>query len=73
MLESLPEKYRISSSGRCQEYEKSKGVMLCITRCMLGDFEFVKRYRSDGYKTVYLKTTEYLDKIIMYIPQMEKS
>lgn len=73
MLEALPPKYKASSSGGYQEYEHSRGVMLCIIRCMLGDFEFVRRYRSDAYKTKYPKMMDDLDKIMAYLPQMEKS
>ncbi|WP_241694534.1 hypothetical protein [Komagataeibacter melomenusus] len=73
MLEALPAKYKASSSGGYQEYEHSRGVMLCIIRCMLGDFEFVRRYRSAEYRTIYPKMTEDLDKIMAYLPQMEKS
>ena len=73
MLEFLPAKYKVSSSGGYHEYEQSQGIMLCIIRCILGDFEFVRRYRSDEYKTIFPKMTEGLDKIIAYVPQMEKS
>ncbi len=73
MLEFLPAKYKVSSSGGYQEYEQSKGVMLCIIRCIMGDFEFVRRYRSDEYKTVFPKMTEDLDRIISYLPEMERS
>ncbi|WP_308720557.1 hypothetical protein [Komagataeibacter xylinus] len=73
MLEFLPAKYKVSSSGGYREYEQSQGVMLCIIHCILGDFEFVRRYRSDEYKAVFPKKTDDLDKIIECLPQMEKS
>nr|WP_276509899.1 hemagglutinin repeat-containing protein [Gluconacetobacter entanii] len=73
MLEELPARYAVTASGGYKEYEQERGVMLCIVRCILGDFEFVKRYRSDEYKTVFPKMTEDLDKIIACLPQMKKS
>ncbi|ATU72308.1 hypothetical protein CT154_05125 [Komagataeibacter xylinus] len=73
MLEELPARYAVTASGGYKEYEQERGVMLCIVRCILGDFEFVKRYRSNEYKTIFPKMTEDLDKIIACLPQMEKS
>lgn len=73
MLKALPARYKVSASGGYQEYEKSRGVMLCLIRCILGDFEFVRHYRSDDYKTIFPKRVEDLDKIIAYLPQMKKS
>jgi hypothetical protein len=38
----------------------------------LGDFDFVVRYRSDDFKTIYPKRTEELNKIIAKLPELKK-
>ncbi len=69
MLRAFYPKYKASLFGGYQEYERSRGVMLCIIRCMLGDFAFVRRYKSDEYKTICPKMTDDLDKIMAYLPR----
>jgi hypothetical protein len=69
-LKALPPKY-IPRKGSSWEYEGQRGVMMCIVRLCLGDFEFVERYRSDEYKTINLKRTVELDKIIAALPELK--
>jgi hypothetical protein len=74
LLKAMPPKYtpKKSFSGSYDVYERQKGVMMCIVRLVLGDFEFVERYRSDEYQTVYPKRTVELDKVIAALPELKK-
>jgi hypothetical protein len=51
--------------------EKGSGVMLCVTRILLGDFDFVEKYRSDDFKTMYPKHYKELDAIIAALPELK--
>ncbi|MGO4569269.1 hypothetical protein AB4Z52_30535 [Rhizobium sp. 2YAF20] len=48
------------------------GVMVCVVRILLGDFDFVEHYRSDEYKTGKPKRIADLDKIIAALPELRK-
>lgn len=72
LLNALPPKYIPRNNIPYREYEQQKGLMMCIVRVVLGDFEFVERYCSDEYKTVYPKRTGDLDKIVAALPNLKK-
>jgi hypothetical protein len=73
LLNALPTKYTLRHEKLIyDEMEKSKGLMLCIVRILLGDFEFVERYRSDDFKTIYPKRIAELDKIMATLPALKK-
>ena len=70
-LEHLPPRYETRHVNLpYDEMERQKGVMMCIVRILLGDFDFVKRYRSDGFDTIYPKRIMELDKIISALPDL---
>jgi hypothetical protein len=48
----------------------SKGVLMCIARIILGDFDFVERYRGDNFKTIFPKRLDEIDKIISVLPDI---
>jgi hypothetical protein len=52
--------------------EKIFGVMLCLARIVIGDFEFVKEYRNDKFATAYPKHYKELDAIIAAIPILKR-
>lgn len=54
------------------ELERQKGVMMCIVRSLLGDFDFVERYRSDDFKTIFPKRTVELDKLAAVLPDLKR-
>lgn len=73
LLKGLPPKYTTRHDNISYgEMEKTRGVMLCVVRVLLGDFDFVVRYRSDDFKTVYPKQIADLDKIIAALPELKK-
>lgn len=72
LLKGLPAKYatRHVNSPYDQE-EKFKGVMLCLVRILLGDFDFVARYQSDDFITMFPKRVPELNKIMMALPELK--
>ncbi|WP_157651642.1 hypothetical protein [Burkholderia ubonensis] len=70
LLDNLPPKYVPSRDGIYDEMERQKGVAMCIVRILLGDFDFVKSYRSDEFKTLFPKRVDELDKIIAALPEL---
>lgn len=72
-LKALPPKYTPRNQAPYREFEQQKGVMMCVVRLVLGDFEFVERYCSDEYQTSYPKRTVELDKIIAVLPDLKRS
>lgn len=52
--------------------EKISGVMFCIAQILLGDFDFIKYYRSDDFKTMYPKNYRELDAIIASLPELKR-
>jgi hypothetical protein len=72
-LKNLPPKYKTRhSNSPYDEMDKQKGVMICIVRILLGDFDFVEYYRNDEYKTDFPKSIDDLDKIIAALPELKK-
>lgn len=74
LLKNLPPRYEVTPHFTVpySEMEKQKGVMMCIVHVLLGDFDFVEHYRSDGFETVYPKRTADLDKLIAALPALKK-
>ncbi len=71
-LRKLPAEYQTrASSIPYDEFERSKGVMMCVVRAFAGDFEFAERYRSDSYPTVFPKRFKEIDKVIAASPQLK--
>ncbi|SDR55057.1 hypothetical protein SAMN05443245_7580 [Paraburkholderia fungorum] len=73
LLRALPAKYATRHANSANdELEKQKGVMLCIVRILVGDFDYVERYRSDEFQTVFPKRVNELDKIVARMPELRK-
>jgi hypothetical protein len=72
-LRGLPPQYAtFSDTIPYDEFERSKGVMLCIVRVLIGEPGFVEHYRSDSYKTIFPKQIKELDNIIAALPELKK-
>lgn len=73
LLQALPAKYTTRHpNSPYDQMERQKGVMLCLVHVLLGDFDFVERYRSDEFLTVFPKRTDELDKIIVALPELKR-
>lgn len=71
-LRNLPPKYETRASTiPYDEYERQKGIMLCIVHMLLGDFDYVERYSSDEYKTLFPKRPD-LANIVAALPGLKK-
>lgn len=71
-LENLPVKYETRNEIIYDEWERQKGVLMCIARIILGDFDFVERYRGDNFKTIFPKRLDEIDKIISVLPDIKR-
>ncbi len=72
-LRGLPPQYAtFSDTIPYDEFERSKGVMLCIVRVLIGEPGFVEHYRSDSYKTIFPKRIKELDNVIAALPELKK-
>jgi len=69
LLRHLPTSEKVWVRGGMEE---SAGVMQCLAHVVLGDFDFVERYRRDEFKTVVPKRIADLDKIIAALPELKK-
>ncbi|MFX1735769.1 hypothetical protein PXJ20_04000 [Paraburkholderia sp. A1RI_3L] len=73
LLKGLPAKYTTRHiNSPYDQMEKFKGVMVCIAHILYGDFDFVERYRSCDFNTLFPKRTDDLDKIIAKLPDFKK-
>jgi hypothetical protein len=72
LLNGLPPKYVPSNQIVYDEMERHKGVMVCIVRILLGDFDFVERYASDDFVTTFPKRRAELDKVIAALPDLKR-
>ncbi|MDB0569083.1 hypothetical protein AB6Q13_23865 [Ralstonia solanacearum] len=73
LLRGLPAKYETRhENSPYDQMEKMKGVMICLVRILLGDFDFVLNYRGDDFKTLFPKRFADLDKIIEALPELKK-
>lgn len=72
-LDNLPPKYTPRSDKiPYDEFERQKGVMMCIVRALLGDFEFVEKYQSDSYQTIFPKRTKELENLAAAMPDLRR-
>lgn len=69
MLRHLPISEKVWVHGGM---EGAAGVMQCLARIVLGDFDFVENYCSDEFKTAVPKNTADLDKIVAALPGLKK-
>jgi hypothetical protein len=73
LLKALPPVYTTRhENSPYDQMEKQKGVDMCIVRTLLGDFEFVERYLSDDFKTIFPKRMDELNKIIDALPRLKR-
>ncbi|MEF9388689.1 hypothetical protein V4890_24185 [Ralstonia solanacearum species complex bacterium KE056] len=73
LLRGLPAKYTTRHvNSPYDQMEKMKGVMICLVRILLGDFDFVFNYRGDEFKTLFPKRFAELDKIIEVLPELKR-
>ena len=73
LLRALPAKYATRHvNSPYDEMDRWKGVMLCVVHVLLGDFDFVDYYRSEGFKTTFPKRTDDLDKIVAALPDLKR-
>jgi hypothetical protein len=64
-LRNFPPKYETRSEKiPYDEFERDKGIMVCIVQFLRGNLDFVYEYRSDSYKTVFPKKIKQLDNLI---------
>ncbi|PXX45215.1 hypothetical protein [Undibacterium pigrum] len=71
-LRNLPPKYTPGSDKvPYDEFERSKGVMVCIARALTGDFDFTYNYRDDSYSTVFPKRIKEIDSLLEIIPELK--
>jgi hypothetical protein len=72
-LKALPPKYETRHvNSPYDEFEQQKGVMVCLVHLLLGDFDFVLKYQSDDYKTIFPKRKKELDAIIASLPELKR-
>ena len=73
LLSALPPRYTTRHERTpYSQTEQWPGVMLCVVRILLGDFDYVEHYRSDDFKTVYPKQVANLDKIMAALPELKR-
>jgi hypothetical protein len=71
-LRNLPPRYETRASTiPYDEFERKKGLMVCVVRMMIGDFDFVERYSRDDYKTIFPKRPE-LANIVAALPELKR-
>ncbi|MFM0736919.1 hypothetical protein PQQ51_06695 [Paraburkholderia xenovorans] len=72
LLGNLPAKYSTRNEIPYDEMERQKGVMMCLVHILQGDFDFLNRYRSEDFKTVFPKRMGELDKIGTALPDLKR-
>ncbi|WP_455925611.1 hypothetical protein [Pseudomonas putida] len=72
LLRGLPAKYESRGQVPYAEMEKGKGVVLCAVKIMIGDFDFVEKYASEEFVTVYPKRTVELERMLQSLPMLKK-
>ncbi|PXX33728.1 hypothetical protein [Undibacterium pigrum] len=71
-LRNLPPKYTPGSDKvPYDEFERNKGVMVCIARALTGDFDFTSKYRDDNYSTVFPKNLKEIDSLLEIMPELK--
>jgi hypothetical protein len=72
-LRELPARYETRHPNTpYDEWERWKGVAMCLVRILLGDFDFARRYRNDDFQTIFPKRDLELDRIILALPELER-
>jgi hypothetical protein len=72
-LRTLPAQYQTRASTiPYDEFERNKGVMMCLVRALAGDFEFAEQYRSDDYQTIFPKRLKEIDNVIAAMPELKR-
>jgi hypothetical protein len=72
-LRNLPPKYSTRADTiPYDEFERQKGIMLCVVHMLIGDFDYVDRYSSDDYRTVFPKRPE-LGNIVAALPALKRA
>ncbi|MBB2984543.1 hypothetical protein FHX57_006346 [Paraburkholderia tropica] len=71
LLKNLPAVYTTRNEIPYDEMERQKGVVMCIVHIILGDFDFLRRYRSEDFKTVFPKRVRELEKIVAVLPDLK--
>ncbi|PZR47985.1 hypothetical protein [Paraburkholderia fungorum] len=73
LLKGLPAKYATRhANSPYDQMEMQKGVMVCIVHVLLGDFDFIERYSSDAFETVFPKRVEELNRILAALPELKR-
>jgi hypothetical protein len=72
-LRSLPPRYTTRAATiPYDEFERNKGVMFCIVRMLLGDFDFTEKYVSESYQTIFPKRMDVLNKLTEALPELKR-
>jgi hypothetical protein len=77
LLRHLPTTYEwmdkgISNTGVPGSfYEEDDGIVMCLAAIVLGDIEFVERYATDSFQTMYPKREEELRAILAALPDLK--
>lgn len=72
-LKGLPPKYETRHpNSPYDEMDATKGVVMCLVKILLGDFDFIGQYMSDEYKTVFPKRMADLQKIERALPDLKR-
>ncbi|WP_150661925.1 hypothetical protein [Pandoraea sputorum] len=70
-LEALPAKYPTwHINSPYDEWEEWKGIAMCLVRILIGDFNFVERYGSADFETIFPKRTTEIDVILKSLPEL---
>lgn len=78
LLRNLPVSYQwmdkgIGNSGQMGSfYEETDGIVHCLAAIILGNFDFVERYRTDEFKTMAPKRMHEIDKIVSALPELNR-
>ncbi|RKF30724.1 hypothetical protein BCY88_12890 [Paraburkholderia fungorum] len=73
LLKALPPVYTTRHENLpYDQMEQQKGVQVCLAHTLFGDFEFVERYLSDEFRTIFPKRTDELKKIVDALPRLKK-
>ncbi|VVE73949.1 hypothetical protein PAN31117_04814 [Pandoraea anapnoica] len=71
-LSALPAKYETwHVNSPYDEWERRKGVVMCLVRMLIGDFDFVERYGSAGFETIFPKETREIELILKSLPELK--
>lgn len=70
-LSALPAKYTTwHVNYPYGEWEEWKGVAMCLVRMLIGDFDFIERYGSADFETIFPKRTKEIEAILKSLPEL---